>query len=117
MTLSRDGQAHVNSLATQRRTPQAFVARVAPWAIEGITKGLSESGFPPQGLRPLPVGIRVNLLSLTTRHHMVQLWLSREHRRELPSLDRALRMLEAIAYAASHGSLGEPCALDGPILV
>jgi hypothetical protein len=117
MTLFRDGQVRVSNLPAQRRTPQVFEARVAPWAIEAITAGLSEAGFPVFPVHAFPVGTRVTLLSLAASDRIVQVWVSREHRRERPALDRAMRTLEAIAHAASHGSLGESCTFERPLLV
>ena len=116
MTLFRDGQVRVSNLPAYRRTPQAFEARAAPWVIEGITAELSEAGFPGLPVHTLPVGVRVTLLSLATRDYIAQVWVSRKHRLERPPLHRAMQMLEAIAYAASHGSLGECGAFERSLL-
>ena len=117
MTLFRDGQVRVSNLPALRRTPQAFEARAAPWVIEGISAELADAGFPALPVRSLPVGVRVTLLSLATRDYIAQVWVSREHRLERPPLHRAMQMLEALAHAASHGSLGESSVFEQPLLV
>lgn len=117
MTLRRDGHARVSTVPRQRRTPQVFEAQVAPWVLEGITVGLTESGFPGLRTYVIPAGTRITLLSLALPGCLVQAWVTPMHRNEAPALHRAMTMLEAIAHSASHGMLGQPAPFEFAVLV
>lgn len=102
MTLYCDGRACISDVPRPRATPQLREVRVAPWVIEAVTAGLHEAGFPDLPPRSLPVGVRVILLSVAAPAGVVQVWIAPAHRSELPALDHAMRLLEAVTHAATR---------------
>jgi hypothetical protein len=103
ITLCYDGRACISDLPRPRDKPRVTEVQVAPWVLDAITSCLHEAGFPDLPPRTLPVGVRVVLLSVATADGVVQVWISPAHRRELPPLDQAMRLLEAVAHAATRG--------------
>lgn len=103
MTLCCDGRACISDLPRPRDTPRVTEVQVAPWVLEAVTTYLHEAGFPDLPPRSLPVGVRVVLLSVAAPDGVVQVWICPAHRRELPPLDQAMRLLEAVAHAVTRG--------------
>jgi hypothetical protein len=116
MTLWSDGRARVASLPRPRGTPQVFEGLAAGWAVDAIANGLREVGFPDLPPRPLPEGVRVALLSVAAPGGTAQAWIAPAHRHELPPLDLAMKLIESIAHAVSHGVLGVPNDFERPLL-
>ena len=112
MTLWCDRRVRVAHMTAQ---PAVFERRLAEWVWPELVAHLRAAGFPTL-TRPASAQGRGSLLSTATENGALQMmWLWPESRQNV-RLDRAVRVLEAIAHAASAGSLNLYRAIEREVL-
>lgn len=112
MTLWCDRRVRVAHMVAQ---PEIFEGRLAEWVWPELVAHLRAAGFPTLA-RPASAQGRGALLSTATENGALEMmWIWPEHRRN-DRLDRAVRLLEAVAHAASAGSLAFYRAVEREVL-
>lgn len=115
ITIWRDCRARVSYRIRPTSTLIEFERSIADWVLPELYSHLRDAGFPDLPKHKPVVGERVGLLSIATGKHTVQAWILRRHR-QMPAVNRAMRLLEAVASALSGGTLVEFEAGERPVL-
>ncbi|HEY0134066.1 MAG TPA: hypothetical protein VGB85_08300 [Nannocystis sp.] len=112
MTLWCDRRVRVAHMLAR---PAVFEGTLAEWVWPELEMQLRAAGFPTLS-RPATAQGRGALLSTATENGALQMmWIWPELRKNV-RLDRAVRVLEAIAHAASAGSLKLYRAIEREVL-
>lgn len=83
-----------------------FERSIADWVLPELYSHLRGAGFPALPKHKPGIGERVGLLSIATGRHTLQAWIMRIHR-QVPAMNQAVLLLEAVASALSGGTLVE----------
>jgi len=115
ITVWPDRRARVAFRIRPTSTLIVFERAIADWILPELFTHLREAGFPALPKHKPALGERVGLLSIASGRSTLQAWILRVHR-QIPAMNRAMRLLEAIASALSGGSLIEYEADERPVL-